>query len=288
MSILTKICVVLLVVASLVASVVFTSLATVQPNWRASFEQEKQAYSRLEAKAREYMAETERLKAELTTARQGHTASQGKLQTELDQLRDQKRQLTVANAKLTADISRINLILEGMKATDTANSKTNEDLQKQLMAAYAENNKIRTSHNSTADALKREQAKYDLVMKNLKIAQEQMADLQAQLREKVEEIADLRQKMGKSTVDETATTVAALPTGEKITGTVTAVDDNIASINIGSAHGVKKGMELIMYRGASYIGKLKVAEVRVSESVGMVTSKNQTPAPGDKVTNQLN
>jgi uncharacterized protein (DUF3084 family) len=53
-----------------------------------------------------------------------------------------------------------------------------------------------------------------------------------------------------------------------IRGRVTQVNGNLVSISIGSADGVQKDMEFVVYRGGEYVGDLKVTDVEPTQAAG--------------------
>jgi hypothetical protein len=73
----------------------------------------------------------------------------------------------------------------------------------------------------------------------------------------------------------------------KIDGTITAVRSDLASLNVGSADGVKKGMEFKIYRGDKFVAHLRVAEVFASSCAGVVTDMQRDVLRGDKATTLL-
>jgi hypothetical protein len=46
-------------------------------------------------------------------------------------------------------------------------------------------------------------------------------------------------------------------------------------------------MQLIIYRGSEYVAKLRVDQVDVGQSAGIVSDKRLDPLQGDKVTDRL-
>jgi len=68
-----------------------------------------------------------------------------------------------------------------------------------------------------------------------------------------------------------------------IYGKVKEVREDLAAITVGSADGVKDGMEFIVYRGSQYLGKLRVTKVRTNESAGTLEQVEGTIQPGDDV-----
>jgi myosin heavy subunit len=284
LNMLTKICIVVLAVTSLVACVVFISLATVTPNWRFEYEREKEAYGRLESESRKHMEATSRLTAELGEARR-------ELRQTSSELRAEKRALTVEiqhhkikNTDLQNKITSINDQLTAVENTHKTQQATNEKLQKELTESWTRETKLQSEMIRVADLLKEEEAKSERLEKNLKVTQEVCQDLKSELAERNKRITELEQG---GAVAAGKKDVQPLPT-HKIAGTVTAVSDNLASINIGSAHGIKEGMKLVVYRGDQFVGHLKIEQVRVNEAAGIIVDKRLAPRQGDKVTSHLN
>ena len=68
--------------------------------------------------------------------------------------------------------------------------------------------------------------------------------------------------------------------------TILAVKEGIASINAGSAKGIRSGMRLVVYRGAQFVGYLKIIEVEAQEAAGLMVDTAVQAQQGDKVTDE--
>jgi hypothetical protein len=66
-------------------------------------------------------------------------------------------------------------------------------------------------------------------------------------------------------------------------GKITAVKDNMASVNIGRRHGVRPGMKLLVTRGSRFLAYLRVEVVDGTEAAGLVTDRRFDPRVGDEV-----
>jgi hypothetical protein len=66
-------------------------------------------------------------------------------------------------------------------------------------------------------------------------------------------------------------------------GKITAVKDDMASINIGRRHGVRPGMELLVTRGGRLLAHLRVQVVDATEAAGLLTERRFDPQAGDEV-----
>ncbi|RKY24823.1 MAG: hypothetical protein DRP83_07100 [Planctomycetota bacterium] len=280
MNILTKICVVFLVVTSLVAAVVFINLATVPQNWRDKYNREEKAHSLLKAKS------------------QGQDEINSQLSSDLNNLRkslaEQKTKAQAQQAMLIADKGRLNLVIADLNRKLAASATTPRDAgkaateylykqQQALKAAWDAESKAKLKMIELESQLLAEQAKNKRLEKALRVTQEKaqsQKDMITRLNDRLGELEVLKESKPGQTLS------APLP-AIKLTGTISDVDDNLASVNIGSAQGLKTGMKLIVYRGDQFVGHLKIETVGASESAGVIVNRRLAPQRGDKVTSSL-
>ena len=286
MNILTKICVVLLVVTSLIASVVFISLATEHLNYRFLYEQEQQAYKQLESTKIGLDESVDRLSEDLKEARTNRSNTEMRLQAEADKLKVNNRRLEVQNASLKNDIKSINNDLAVLTQNDMAKQTSIESRRKELKAAWDRETKLRQELIRISDSWKDERIRSERLAKNLKVTKEQSEDHKNTIDELNQRLANIEKRVGPEDVSEKDR--LPLTPEQKVTGTITAVRNNLASINIGSARGLKKGMQLIVYRGDQLVGFLKIERVQINEAAGVMIKKILAPKQGDKVTSRLN
>jgi predicted nuclease with TOPRIM domain len=282
LNILAKICIVLLVVTSLIAAVVFTSMATVTPVWRTLFQQEQEAYNNLEATYQEKLQDIDRLTVALNDARQKNKTLKQDHSSQLAQLTQENIELKQTNTELTTEITKIKDRLQDLAKTSETNAKIRTNLQASLTEANKNNNELQAENARLADQLKACRAENERYERTQKVIKENAEYLKSQLAEKNKVIQNLRATGAKGA----STEVAPIAT-RKITGSITAIDNDVASANVGSAHGVQKGMELIIFRGDQFVGHLKVEDVGVNESAGVVVDRRLTPKQGDNVASSL-
>jgi septal ring factor EnvC (AmiA/AmiB activator) len=269
-----------MVVASLVASVVFFNMATMPENYRQWYEQERQAYKNLEARCNELAAALGRKNQALTAERETLQSQLADVRAERDAASNKASELAVKLGQAQNNIGIITTKLTDVEKTLDAQRATNESLSEELQGAYERLNKAREDKALLADNLKEAEKRIDLLQKNLRLAQRQREDQKAELEHLNTKIRDLERRVPGAVA--AAETEPIAPPG--IAGTITAVEGNLASANVGSAHGVKDGMMLIVYRGDQFVGHLKVEEVEVNESAGMVVNKRLDPIQGDRIT----
>ena len=88
--------------------------------------------------------------------------------------------------------------------------------------------------------------------------------------------------------DENVGQVPVGQSGVPIRGQITEVRQGLASISVGSAAGVRKGMKFLVYRGNQYMGDLQISHVESSESAGLVVLERGSIVRGDSVTTGFN
>ena len=283
MNILTKICVVLLVVASLVASVIFISLATTHPNWRAMFEQEKDALAQVELQRQMHEENASRLVKENNDLRKSATVRESEQASKIAELKNANSDLKGDNVELGNHIKSIRSDLADLQVTRSADQKANKKLLADLHKAWLRENDLQGKTIELGNKLKETQADLERNKKSLAVVKEQSQRLKELLVEANKTVAKLEKGGGK----EEATDGTPLP-DHRVAGTITAIRNNLASINVGSAHGLKTGMKLIVYRGDQFVGRLKIEQVHVNEAAGVIVDKVLAPQQGDKVTSHLN
>lgn len=280
MSILTKISVIIMVVASLVASVVFINMATVPTNYRAWFEQQRDAYQNLEAKLTE-------VNAALIRSQEKLARTQRELGEQIAQLRQQRDEAISERDTLAAKVSQyenemasINTQLTEVKASLQGLRQVNEQLTQDLQTAYSNLNDVRGAKAELAGELQETLKRNELLEKNLMIVRRNYEEQKSQVETLNDKLREVERLVPGGIAAADSEPIA--PAG--LAGTVTTVRGNIASVNIGSAQGIKEGMKLIVYRGDQFVGHLKVEQVDVNQAAGMVTEKQLDPMQGDRVT----
>jgi predicted RNase H-like nuclease (RuvC/YqgF family) len=268
---------VVLVVLVLLACPIFITQATVAPNW-------KQAYLQKDKEAKIFEA----------TARTNNMAAQ-RAMLELDQLKTKFNDVKSSSGR---DVDRLQTDLAGerLKVVDLQREIKNISTQltelQESYKAYVSRYTVQTSQLDEArkniDKLNEENRRLTELYKTAQSQAERLENAQRSLREQLADRDETIRQLQASgaTAKKSGSEAPAAPTGD-ITGTVTAVKGDLASINVGSAQGVQKGMKLVIYRGNKWVAHLRVEEVDVSQAAGIVMDKQLDPAQGDKVASNL-
>ena len=281
LSTLTKICVVVLVVLVLFACPIFIQHALTGPNWRQAYLNEQARRTLADAKAR-----NEELAAGVWR----------------NLYRDEKRKnedLTMqiqseAEAKREV-IARLSQVLAEREATIRELTAIKAGLQNALNQAIALNKaqgdelgKQRRDNITLADQLRRTTDKNNELLSDVELLTRTGQVLKTQLAEREGEIKDLRLEYQRLK-QVAATVVAKKPPviGPKVEGSVTAVRSDIASLNVGSASGVKKGMEFILYRETEFVAHLQIEYVDTTTCSGIIVDAQRDVKVGDKASTSL-
>ncbi len=283
MDILTKICVVVLVVLNLLAVPVFLKGILVPENYKFMYEQAQEqsdanALTATSAK-RDYQSATE----EKLTLQKVLQASEAKYREQILDLTNQLESEQLKSGDLGAKFASINLQMVDLNSNyqryiDRAKLFSDRISQQQSMI-----DRLTSESVDLYDQLMQKTADYERIGLIAKGLREQISELQETVDEQARQIEGMRVGgPGVPTVTRTPQPIKAEPI---INGTITAVitDDNLASINIGSANGVKRGMEMVVMRGSEFVGYLRIEEVDLTTSAGIIVEKILAPAQGDKV-----
>ncbi len=276
MSILTKISIVILLVLVLLACPVFITQATVHPNYKDAYLKQVDRSGVAEMSEKGAKLALNNTIAERDDAVQALNNLKLQKQREIDGLKAALETLTIRNAELTNNIDTLATKLTGLDAGLKKLNDRTELLASQLAAARKDIDTRTTENIKLADLLKQSEAEKSRLSEASKVRSEQIYALE----EEIEKLraAGITGRPGEEVV----------PTADQpIEGTIDSVRGDIASINIGSAHGVKRNMKLVIYRGAQLVGWLRVEDVDISQAAGIVVNKVLDPMQNDKVTDSL-
>lgn len=277
MSILTKVCVVILVLMVLIAVPVFITQATVPASWKTAYGKQAGRIKVLEMQAahiqlalRQANALADKRLAELTDLRTANT-------TEVNDLKADLRSAKLAYVSLDKDLKDIRLDLMRLQATLKGEVERRFLLAGQLDKARTENKELSIETRQLEDESQESEAKSQRLDKVIKVYIEQLAGAQ-------EEIKELQEMIAGGGTGKTKRVIVATA---RIEGTITTILGDLAGINIGSAKGMKSNMVLIVYRGSEFVARLRVQEVEIDEAAGTIFDKRLNPIKGDKVTTRL-
>ena len=278
MSVLTKVCVVTLMVMVLFAVPVFVTQATVPASWKTAYEKQagyikvlKMQGTHTQLALKQANALAAKRFAELNDLRHEMSMTVNKLESDL---RSQKS----STADFSAKLDRSTANETQLQKTLDIEVRRRVVLSGHLDIARTENNRLRSATRRLEDQFKERQSEVERLGKVNEWLRFQLAERDERIKQLEEIIAS---GVGKKKQ------VVEVKDTPKIEGTITTVRGDLAGINIGSAKGVTSGMKLIIYRGSQFVAHLRVQEVGIDEAAGTIFDKRLAPLKGDKVTTTL-
>ena len=279
MNILTKISVVVLVLLVVAFCPVLISQATTQANYRELFESRK--------------AQIDSQSAQLRLDEVALQSALMRIRKETDRAQAADNKLAEDVAKLTGDLTAERTKVAAQSAELAGMGQTLKKFEEDIKAWQARNEKLVTDLAAAnekivgrdkdisrlTDEVNRKTIEAERYQRHAEFLQEQVAQLD-------EALKDLREKWSKVGPVARGTNEPAGPVGGgtvDIIGTVTAVKGDIASINIGSTKGVKKGMNAIVSRGSKFVCEIQIDSVDQGQAAGVISKRNQDPEQGDKI-----
>jgi len=275
LNILTKVCVVVLLILVLVASVVFINVATVPQNYRKFYADEKTRADLNEQAVRTQKLVANRQAEEIDTLKGDKATLLAKV---ADLTQQQPDAVSIQIKKLMEQIETANTSLLKLEMHVKAMGDRNALLATQLDEERA---KVLLGQKQRGSDI----AEQTQLRGKLDRAERVVRALERQLQDRDERIGELEKQTAPGAAG--AGAAIAAPTQGLVTATITAVRGDHASINVGIAQGVARGQKLYIYRNASFVGYLRIDDVDEAQAAGTIVDKQLDPAIGDKVTNDL-
>ncbi|MCK4300640.1 MAG: hypothetical protein KAX80_13950, partial [Planctomycetes bacterium] len=273
----TKICIVLVALLGVCVSVVVPRSVVTTENYHQLYLEENTQRALAETAAEHadlaqaardnqinsLATELSGVRSDLAIERQAHTDDNHRNRTELAKRDETVKTLTAKVGNLAAGLEQV----EQGRAIVT----------EQLNMALELINRLQGELTGTGNDLAAAEAEIDRLNATVKLLKEQLTQLQ-------EAYDILAAKVPAEEQQDQPTTAVS-----QISGTVTAVRNDMASVNIGSVKGIKKGMTLYIYRGEHFIAHLRIIDVDDAESTGQIFDPREgaSPQAGDKVATRL-
>jgi len=286
-SVLTKVLVTLLTFLAVALSMLVVAAFAQQENWKASAEDWQQAAMAEQAKARQVAANAALEKSRYLDERRADAQAISELQVQLNdaqgQVGDLKRAARELENKLSVEQGQVTSTSEAIKLIQADLNREREFSAK----LAGRNSELERGNIDLTDRVKE-------LTTNVEMARAQVRALQQQIASAVDQgggLTPATQIPGGTGIVEggvpSVTAPAMAPASLPIRAEVTSVQDNLASISVGSADGVAHGMAFLIYRRSGeqgrpqYLGTLKITRVESNESAGLIEQSEGDIRPGD-------
>jgi len=232
-------------------------------------------------------------KTDIQRARQARKKAEEALKTNMTKANEDKKklnqQISALETKLsqlqselrTAESEKVRLEGDKQRLTDVAAdwTKTADKQQEMFQTTLAQLEKAK------ADVTRLEKELSETT--NQLFTKEAIAEtLEAEKRRLLEEKTELQERLDRRRAKPVRRRgLGATITDIKLSGLITAVDmkNSIASISIGSADGVKEGMNFHVTRGSKFICDIEIMAVETEEAVGQLKLVQEPPRVRDNV-----
>ena len=275
MNILTKICVVILLVLVIFACPIFITQATVGPNYRHLHEQEQKrsqlfAQSAQAARLRAELLNSQREEAfrQISALRQELATARDSADTKVKELQGAKASLEAEKAGMETNVAKLATVVKDDQEQIKKLTKDLGDSREMISKLTKDSLDLKGLLDEATHQAERAQ----LVARSFREKNEELKN----------EIKDLRERFAAGG-QRPSEAPEVRGTGPVITGTITAIDRDVASISIGSAQGIKLGMKLMIYRSQDFVAYMTIENVDVGEAAGIITDKRLEPKQGDAV-----
>lgn len=275
MNILTKICVVVLVVVAVFISAAVITHANVSGHWKQEFEKEHAAKEVADVMAANSMIHAASLQAKMTDMDRQNRELVGAKDAEITRLKTDVGTVTAEKSSQQTALQGLVTQIAGLRSDVQAMQASREKMQESLSAAQKE---LASAQEKMVD-LEAKLGQRDADIKRYDGQLKVLRTDNANLREQAEKLEAQLAKGGAAVNTEDVQPVAPA----NVRGRVTAVQGDILSINVGSAKGVREGMLLVIHRGDKLVGYLRIDETEVDRAVGVIVEKNADPQQGDGV-----
>jgi len=220
-------------------------------------------------------------RAELAAAQEGQSQVHAELTA----------QIAALTAKLTDAVTAQRTAESQIQAERARNEKTEQAIARLTAAAQQDavlrealNSELKTSRSDIVDLRQKNIELTDAVNALTSTGDSQVR----QLRRYAEQLAEANQRVDllESTLSANQVAVpaagaaiasggAVAPPEQPISGTITQVDSSagttLVAVNVGANDGVAKGMEFLVHRGNTYLGKLVIDNVDANVAAGRMT-----------------
>lgn len=237
------------------------------------------AQKQLEEKIVEFDNKTAGFQSQITALQSQLSAAQG-------DLKDAQRQVADFQDKMKAYASA------SETSSQTAQKQTQlfEAKQAELKELEVRSLKLQKELNETTAALMEKMA----VVDQLNAEKRGLEEQKVTLRNKLDTFLIPTERIASESLAVTKPIEKAAPVppiGQQINlqGKIIAVDtnNNLASISLGLADGVKEGMRFHIVRGNQFVADMVVTECDANESVGKLELVQQMPQAGDRASTNL-
>ncbi|MBW8036672.1 MAG: hypothetical protein FVQ79_13870 [Planctomycetes bacterium] len=286
MSNLTKIFIVLLSLSSIfLCGAMITFVGTTQ-NYKAVADDLVVLNESLETNAAVYHQRTEAKNFQMKKVTEAYAARISQLEFEMGNLTVEKRTAETLRDEYAAKVASWGGTFAGFETTIKNLNKTVELSKNELKNMRDKNIKSDSQLNELGMELYEKIVLMEQLEADLRNLREQKKSIEDRLNGLVGKGFDVSKNTVTATVSR-ARPAPVIPAGAPLKGLITEVAESLVTVGLGSADGVRVGMIFYVIRGDIFVCNVKVTDVDVNKSAGVLQLKVFQPKVGDSVSTEL-
>lgn len=279
MSTLTKILVVVFVVLAIFASTVFIRQAVERENWRSYYQQQVTQNQILQANLSAAENRVNAAQTALADLRRQGSSDMTALRQQLEGALDRERAAQQELRRLEGEIAGLTLALNQATGVQDQLTQLNQQQQTQLVEGNRRIAQLAEQLSRLEQTAAEQRSAVEQLTRQTRYLQETLAEEQQRSQQLEQQLAGGAAPAAGGQQPVSPTTSAT------IQGQIAAVRDGLAQINVGSASGVRQGMQFIIYRNDQYVADLQVESVMPDSASGVLVNQRQAPQQGDVAVN---
>jgi hypothetical protein len=286
LSTLTKVLIVLLSLASIFLSGTMVTFVATTENFKEVSDAQKEMIIDLEGKnaqwALSYAEKATQFTEQIKVLQSQRESMQGQLSDETLA----KRAAQMERDELKAEISTWASSVTGFEGTIALNTETLKLTQRELTAAREKLIKL-GSQLTISEAGHGEKI---IQIERLNARVKNLIETKTELEKQIAALANGKTVSFEGPVTpiyEIAKAAVTAPSVEVLRGVVSQVSATLVGISIGSADGVAPGSVFHVTRGSEFICDLKITNVEINKSAGVIELSTGSPKVGDTISNRL-
>lgn len=288
MNALTKAFVVVVTILSVVLVALVIPFAARVPDYASQYEQMQLDRDAQLLKAQEAAAEVRNAIAAKGSELETALASITELTAELDRANNDKSALEARLAQAQLTVERNSAAMQIAAAESQSKSQRLEELNNLINQQLSTISDLTSQRSDLSQSLIELRSDNRRLTSNYRRIQEQNKSLEQQLLETNAQLTVATEKLAGFVEDVETELASVVNPPVDIRGSVTNISQitdglTFVQVNVGTRDLVKEGMEFTVYRGDSFVGKIKIASVDTAESVGQLTLSEMNVQEGDLV-----
>ena len=286
MSILTKVFIVVLAVASMVSTTAVVSITARTTNWKKSSDAYQGQLRIADTTIRNQNAAAAAQIATLRDSINAYDRQVNALRSDLQRSQGEVNSIRVDLKQAVGDRDSMAAMNGGLVAQLGVSENNAEEYRKQRDALEARAMELDKRNLDLNERINEETAQIAVLLQQKRQFEQQLNILknENQMLSRQARAAATGAQLEDPTGAGMAKVRAATPiVATAVRGRVVGIDGDIITVSVGSADGVKTDMIFVIFRDSLYVGDIKISAVEPNQSAGRLTTSSMAPEVSDQI-----